>query len=248
MKSTEGVDDKHFSAKTGPILGWFKAFLTISFLPSTLMMHTSNEPPLFHDDLCSGCTPPLCLSTALTNLTSGNYPFYVLLEGPHQGIYSSWDIVKSYKDNKMVARGCRDQADALSKWRVNCLLTHKHIAGDNDSFVDPFQHILSQKAGVSWSQGPHWVNSGDLAASGHSQSRSQQSSPSKVKGKYRVQVPPPLVHYLVDVAGSRSVYSDRATAQQKYMAACAVGEESSISSTTSLDGVMEWLESLLISL
>ncbi|KAJ7582411.1 hypothetical protein C8J56DRAFT_1055466 [Mycena floridula] len=182
------------------------------------MNFETNTIELFATDLRSGCTPPLCLSVVDVNSTTGNYPFYVLLDGPHAGIYASWDVVQSCKQKWMVATGCVDQAGALRKWRIKCLQSHEHRNGEDDSF--------------NWlTDGLEWVNAGDLAVrcthpeqwappspcKASATKPKPSSSPVQSPHKGKSQVSAAVVHYLVETDDGRHFFSDEFAARERYI-------------------------------
>ncbi|KAJ7589415.1 hypothetical protein C8J56DRAFT_888986 [Mycena floridula] len=217
--------------------------------------------PLFQEDNRQGCTPPLCLSTS-SESASWNYLFYILLEGPHAGIYVDWGVVDGYKEPRMVASGCRDEADALSKWRNHCLQSHEHRPGDDSSFVNPFTALRSEPGHYNHTTGstarPVWVNQADIVTAADRRSRStlptkdpsakvsknkawklspvitQTSGPSKSQQRQSV-------HYLLEGRDGRSVYSDSLRTQNAYLDALSNGE-AVLKTSSDMDEVMHWLE------
>ncbi|KAJ7574084.1 hypothetical protein C8J56DRAFT_902718 [Mycena floridula] len=75
---------------------------------------TEDEAPLFANDPWKGCTPPLCLVTSGSN-KHYNFPYYVILEGKHVGIYIDWDLADGFKDPKTVISGCRGRSSVADQ-------------------------------------------------------------------------------------------------------------------------------------
>ncbi|KAJ7599543.1 hypothetical protein C8J56DRAFT_881969 [Mycena floridula] len=134
--------------------------------------------------------------------------FYVLWEGPDEGIYMDWATMKRYKGDRGATKRTSSY-DALSCWRWNCLQHHRHHdPAKYNSFQDPF------------------VTYPELRGPPQSDESAQPpaSSPQvgKVKGKGRAPAEDPVFYV---IRGARAImrYSDRQEADRVFASATAAG-------------------------
>ncbi|KAJ7594161.1 hypothetical protein C8J56DRAFT_884840 [Mycena floridula] len=171
--------------------------------------------------------------------------FYVLWEGPDEGIYMDWATVKRYKGNRGATKRSTSH-EALSCWRWNCLQHHQHDdPAEYNSFRDPFvahpelrgapPFDESARAASSFTPASSPVKAASWTSPKPSSSPcSPAASPSdgqqyaKGKGKGRA-APEEPVFYVIRGARATVRYSDRKNvrhgADQAFALATAAGEK-----------------------